>query len=64
MIINNKEANMKRCDLCGHSRAAHVDGMRCALCGCLPQRQTFVQDSFGFRESLPTRVTTTNTRKR
>ena len=54
---------MKRCELCGHSRAAHVDGMRGALCGCLPQRQTFIQDSFSFKTALPLRVTS-NTRKR
>jgi len=54
---------MKRCEICGHSHAAHVDGMRCALCGCLPQRQTFVQETFGFRTALPVRVTS-NTRKR
>jgi hypothetical protein len=54
---------MKRCQHCGHSTAAHVDGLRCALCGCAPERRTFVQDAFAFRESLPSRVTT-NTRKR
>jgi hypothetical protein len=54
---------MKRCEHCGHSRAAHVDGMRCALCGCLPQRQNFVQDSFSFKTVLPTRVAS-NSRKR
>lgn len=55
---------MKRCELCGHSRAAHVDGLRCALCGCVPQRQTFVQSGFTFRSSLPTKVTDNNARKR
>lgn len=54
---------MKRCPHCGHSKAAHIDGIRCALCGCLPQRQTFVQDSFAFRSALRTRVTN-DTRKR
>ena len=54
---------MKRCEHCGHSRAAHIDGMRCALCGCAPERQTFVQEKLGFRTALPTRVTD-NTRKR
>lgn len=54
---------MKPCPHCGHSRAAHVDGMRCALCGCVPSRQTFVQDAFAFRESLPMRVKA-NARKR
>lgn len=57
---------MKRCEHCGHSRAAHVDGMRCALCGCLPQRQNFVQERFGFRETLPLRAVPSagGTRKR
>jgi hypothetical protein len=54
---------MKRCEHCGHSRAAHLDGMRCALCGCVPQRQTFVQTSLGFKTTLPTRVAA-STRKR
>jgi ribosomal protein L37E len=57
------EKTPKRCQYCGHSRAAHIDGMRCALCGCVPSRQTFVQDSFSFRTSLPGQVTP-NTRKR
>jgi hypothetical protein len=43
---------MKRCEHCGHSRAAHVDGLRCALCGCVPQRQTFVQDALPFRSGV------------
>jgi hypothetical protein len=54
---------MKRCQHCGHSQAAHLDGTRCALCGCVPARQTFVQDAFAFKTSLQTRVTA-NTRKR
>lgn len=61
---------MKRCQHCGHSRAAHSDGVRCALCGCVPQRQTFVQEAFAFRNgmarpagSIPERVMA-NTRKR
>jgi hypothetical protein len=57
------EKTPKRCELCGHSRAAHIDGVRCALCGCLPARRTFVQDSFSFRDSIPARVSRT-TRKR
>ena len=48
---------MKRCPHCGHSRAAHVDGLRCALCGCTPLKQSFVQESFAFKSSLPARVT-------
>jgi len=54
---------MRRCEHCGHSRAAHIDGMRCALCGCLPERRAFVQDAFAFKTVLPMRVTI-NTRKR
>ena len=54
---------MKTCSHCGHSRAAHLDGVRCALCGCVPSRTTFVQDSFSFRSALPGRVSN-NTRKR
>lgn len=54
---------MKRCHLCGHSRQAHVDGRRCALCGCYTERRTFVQESLVFRNALQTRVTD-NTRKR
>ena len=57
------EKTQKRCQYCGHSRAAHIDGMRCALCGCVPSRQTFVQESFGFRTSLPGQVKI-GTRKR
>lgn len=60
---NTVEKKVKRCPHCGHSRAAHVDGVRCALCGCVPDRQTYVQESFGFRSALPARVTN-NTRKR
>lgn len=54
---------MNRCKVCGHSRAAHVDGVRCALCGCLPDRREFVQETFAFRNAIPTRATST-TRKR
>ncbi|HKO58764.1 MAG TPA: hypothetical protein VJ276_23055 [Thermoanaerobaculia bacterium] len=58
----------KICNLCGHSAAAHIDEVRCALCGCLPQRQEFVQQSIGFRSALPGRVAPNaaaqNTRKR
>jgi hypothetical protein len=44
---------MKRCQHCGHSRAAHVGGIRCALCGCVPQRQSYEQESFAFRSAVP-----------
>lgn len=55
--------SFKQCKHCGHSRAAHADGMRCALCGCAPQRQTFVQTSLGFKTALPMRAAAA-TRKR
>lgn len=58
---------MKPCSHCGHSKAAHVDGMRCALCGCTPARQNFVQDAFAFRTVIPTRLSRmrpVSTRKR
>src|ERR1044071_125876 len=60
---SNVERTQKRCEHCGHSRAAHVDGLRCALCGCVPGRRTFVQESFGFRRALQ-RPVTRSTRKR
>jgi hypothetical protein len=53
----------KRCEYCNHSAAAHIDGVRCALCGCVPERRTFVQESLAFRSTLPTRVPA-STRKR
>ena len=53
----------KRCDRCGHSMAAHLDGLRCALCGCVPGRDRWVQTPLAFRGSLPARVTS-DTRKR
>ena len=40
---------MKRCELCGHSRAAHADGVHCALCHCRSERTEVVQQSFAFR---------------
>lgn len=47
---------MKRCPSCGHSPAAHLGGMRCALCGCTPRRQTLVQEKLAFRSALPARA--------
>jgi len=63
ILLEKMEKTPKRCEYCGHSRAAHIDGMRCALCGCVPGRQTFVQESFGFPRESVTRVKV-NTRKR
>jgi hypothetical protein len=54
---------MKKCDVCSHSRAAHTDGIRCALCGCTGQERQMTQQPLAFRSSLPVRVTP-NTRKR
>ena len=53
----------RKCDICNHSRAAHMDGRRCALCGCVSEERSFVQDSFSFRTSLSTGVAV-NARKR
>jgi hypothetical protein len=44
------------CDICGHSRAAHVDGVHCALCRCTSERATPVQESLAFRSALPVRA--------
>jgi len=57
------EKTQKRCEYCNHSRAAHVDGVRCALCGCVSEKRSFVQESFTFRATLQRRVTA-STRKR
>jgi hypothetical protein len=51
------------CEVCGHSRAAHVDGMHCALCRCSSERPAAVQESLAFRNTLPVRTTGMN-RKR
>jgi ribosomal protein S27AE len=61
--LNNHMKPPRKCEKCGHSSAAHIDQLRCALCGCTPQREEFVQESFGFRSALPGRVMV-NTRKR
>ena len=44
------------CDICGHSRAAHVDGIHCALCRCSSARTAAVQESLVFRNALPVRT--------
>jgi hypothetical protein len=46
----------RKCEICGHSRAAHVDGVHCALCRCNSQRTVAVQESLAFRSSLPVRT--------
>jgi hypothetical protein len=47
-----KTTAVKRCEFCGHSRAAHVDGFQCALCSCRSEPRSFVQQSFAFRSML------------
>jgi hypothetical protein len=43
---------MKKCQICGHTRAAHVES-RCALCGCNSERKSFtIQESLSFRSSI------------
>jgi len=44
------------CEICGHSRAAHVDGVHCALCRCSSERPAAVQESLVFRSALPVRT--------
>jgi hypothetical protein len=53
----------RKCDYCGHSRAAHADGVACALCRCRSERREFVQQPLAFRQTLPLRATR-NARKR
>jgi len=43
----------KKCDFCPHSRAAHADGIHCALCRCRSERPDFVQETLVFRGSIP-----------
>jgi hypothetical protein len=42
-----------RCDLCGHSVAAHLSVGRCVLCECIGEERQFVQQSLLFRSALP-----------
>ena len=44
------------CEVCGHSREAHVDGVHCALCRCSSERPAAVQQSLLFRTALPVRT--------
>lgn len=56
-LTTPKEVNMdptKRCELCGHSRAAHADGVQCALCHCRSERPEVVQQAFTFRGVITT----------
>ena len=43
---------MRKCEVCGHSQAAHVDGVQCSLCRCHSEPAKLVQDSFVFRSAL------------
>jgi hypothetical protein len=45
---------VKKCDFCPHSRAAHTDGIHCALCRCRSERRDFVQETLAFRSNLTT----------
>jgi len=45
-------ASAKTCEFCGHSRAAHTDGVKCALCNCVSRPRELVQETFAFRTSL------------
>jgi hypothetical protein len=53
----------QKCEICSHSIAAHVDGVRCALCGCTSERRELVQQTLAFRSMLPSRIPLTR-RKR
>jgi hypothetical protein len=46
----------RKCEICGHSRAAHVDGVHCSLCRCNSKRMVAVQESLAFWSSLPVRT--------
>jgi hypothetical protein len=54
----------KKCDLCSHSSAAHIDGVRCALCECSSERREVVQQTLAFRSILPSSRLIANSRKR
>src|SRR5260370_38590013 len=43
----------KKCDFCPHSRAAHTDGIHCALCRCRSERRELVQETLAFRGTIP-----------
>lgn len=62
IAINNYHMRAT-CPYCGHSKAAHAGGTKCALCNCVSRPRELVQESLAFRSSIPLRVTA-NTRKR
>src|ERR1051326_5684969 len=49
-ILIFHSAMAKTCRLCGHSRAAHTDGVKCALCACVSRPRELVQ------EALPVQI--------
>ena len=53
----------KKCPFCGHSGAAHTDGVHCALCRCRSEEMSPVQESFAFR-TMVTSARDRITRKR
>jgi len=53
----------RKCPNCPHSRAAHTDGVHCALCRCRSEEPAVVQESFAFRGAV-TSPRVRNTRKR
>jgi hypothetical protein len=47
-----KSARERNCSRCGHSPAAHLDGIRCALCGCRPEVPQAEQAALPFRSPM------------
>jgi hypothetical protein len=64
MMMGVMSRPTRKCDLCSHSSAAHVDGVRCALCECTSERREVVQQTLAFRSILPSSRLAMNTRKR
>jgi hypothetical protein len=64
IIMSGMNGPAKKCDICSHSSAAHVDGVRCALCDCTSERREVVQQTLAFRSILPSSRAILNTRKR
>src|ERR1700687_2483501 len=42
-LLLMKANSLRRCEYCGHSMAAHADGVQCALCLCRAEARNFVQ---------------------
>ncbi|MEK6375017.1 MAG: hypothetical protein AABO58_20275 [Acidobacteriota bacterium] len=45
----------RKCPYCDHSRAAHTDGVHCALCRCRSEEPALMQESFAFRGAVTAR---------